>query len=195
MFDGYNNVQKAVFEATLRLISQKELQATSMSLISKESGISTGSIYYYFQSKEEIVNELYLAVVKDCTKAVLKDFHTEAPIRTRFEQAWEHLIHISMENPESFQFMEQYSFSSYIESETRKKAAEANWCGPLATLYKEAVQSDLFIDLDPQLMVQMHYGSVVYLIKAYFQNSISLTDDLIKKVITSCWNSVSKQSA
>lgn len=193
MFDSYNNTQKAVLEATLQLISHKELQATSMSLISKESGISVGSIYYYFKSKEEIVNELYIAVVKESTKAVLKDFYIDAPIRTRFEQAWEQLIHISMDHPECFQFMEQYSFSPYIESETKKKAAEANWCGPLATLYKEAIQSNLFINLDPQLMVQMHYGSIVYLLKAYFQNSISLTDDLIKSVILSCWNSASKQ--
>lgn len=194
MFDDYNNVQKAVFEATLQLISQKELQATSMSLISKESGISTGSIYYYFKSKEEIINELFIAVVKDSTKAVLKDFYKDAPIQTRFEQAWNHLIHISMDNPEGFQFMEQYSFSSYIDNETRKKAEEVNWCNPLATLYKEAVQSNLFIDLDPQLMVQMNYGSIVYLLKAYFQNSISLTDELIKMVILSCWNSFSKRS-
>lgn len=194
MFDDYNNVQKAVLDTTLQLINKKELQATSMSLISKESGISTGSIYYYFQSKEEIINELYMAVVKDCTKAVLKDFYTDAPIWDRFERSWNHLIHISMENPESFQFMEQYSFSPYIENETKKKAAEANWCGPLAMLYKEAVQSNLFINLDPQLMVQMHYGSIVYLLKAYFQNAISLTDELIQKVILSCWNSVSKQA-
>jgi Transcriptional regulator len=195
MFDDYNNVQKAVLDATLRLINKKELQATSMSLISKESGISTGSIYYYFKSKEEIINELFLAVVKDSTKAVLRNFYKDSPIQTRFEQAWNHLIHISMENPEGFQFMEQYSFSSYIESETKKRAAEANWCGPLATLYEEAVQDGLFINLDPQLMVQMHYGSIVYLLKAYFQNSISLTDDLIQKVILSCWNSFSTQSA
>lgn len=192
MFEDYNNVQKAVFETTLQLISKKELQATSMSLISKESGVSTGSIYYYFQSKEEIINELYIAVVKNCTKYVLKDFYTEDSIRTRFEQTWNHLIHISMDNPESFQFIEQYSFSPYIESETKKKAAEANWCGPLTGLYKEAVQSNLFINLDPKLMVQMHYGSVVYLLKAYFQKSIELTDDLIDKAIVSCWNSVAK---
>lgn len=192
MFDNYNNVQKKIFETTLLLISQKELQATSMSLISKESGISTGSIYYYFKSKEEIINELYLAIVKDSTSAVLKDFYISAPIRTRFEQAWEHLLHISMENPECFQFVEQYSFSPYIENETKKKAAEINWCGPLATLYKEAVQSKLFIDLEPQLMVQMHYGTMVYLLKAYFQNAISLDEELIRKVILSCWNSISK---
>lgn len=194
MFDDYNNVQKAVLDTTLRLINKKELQATSMALISKESGISTGSIYYYFKSKEEIVNELYIAVVKESTKAVLKNFYTDVSIRNRFEQAWDHLIHISMEQPEGFQFIEQYSFSPYIELETKKKAAEANWCGPLAILYKEAIQNDLFINLDPQLMVQMHYGSIVYLLKAHFQNSISLTDDLIKTVIDSCWNSVSKKN-
>lgn len=64
MFEEYNKVQKAVLETTLELISEKELQATSMSLISKVSGISTGSIYHYFDNKEAIINELYKGIIK-----------------------------------------------------------------------------------------------------------------------------------
>jgi Transcriptional regulator len=195
MFDSYNNVQKAVFEATLQLITQKELQATSMSLISKESGVSMGSIYYYFKSKEEIINGLYLAIIKDCTKAVLRDFYKDSPIQIRFAQAWLYLIRFSMEHSEASRFIEQYSFSPYIDDETKRQSAEANWCGSLATLYKEAIQTGLFIDLDPQLMVQMHYGSVVYLLKAYFQNTLTVTDDVIHTVIQSCWNAACKQPA
>ncbi len=99
MFDRYNKVQKAVLETTLSLIIEKELQATSMSLIAKKSGISTGSIYHYFDSKETIINELYKAIVLFNGEYVLQNVYTDEPLRTRLERAWENMIRLSLEYP------------------------------------------------------------------------------------------------
>lgn len=193
MFEKYNKVQKAVLETTLRLINEKELQATSMSLISKESGISTGSIYHYFDSKEAIINELYKGIVKFHGEVVLKDFYTNESIEARFRKTWENFIRFGIKYPKGSQFIEQYSFSPYIDDEVKQEAYDGSWCGPFAKLYAEAVKEKLFIELEPKLMVQMNYGSMVYLLKAYFQNNLDLTDDVIQTVIYSCWNAVSKK--
>lgn len=193
MFEKYNKVQRAVLETTLRLINEKELQATSMSLISKESGVSTGSIYHYFESKEDIINELYKGIVKFNGERVLKDFYTSETIQMRFWHTWGNVIRFTRQYPKGFQFIEQYSFSPYIDDAAKQEAYKGSWCGPLAKLYAEAIEKQLFIDLDPKLMVQMNFGSVVYLIKAYLQNNVDLTEELIQKVIRSCWNAISKE--
>lgn len=193
MFEKYNKVQRAVLETTLRLINEKDLQATSMALISKESGVSTGSIYHYFQSKEDIINELYKGIVNFHGEVVLKDFYTNESIQERFQRVWGNVIRFTMQYPQGFQFIEQYSFSPYIDDAAKQEAYKGSWCGPLAQLYAEAIEQQLFINLEPKLMVQMNFGSVVYLIKAYLQNNVDLTDEMIQKVIRSCWNAVSKE--
>jgi AcrR family transcriptional regulator len=193
MFATYNKVQKSVLETTLRIIIEKELQATSMSLIAKESGVSTGSIYHYFESKEDIINELYKGIVTFNGGFVLKDFHKNESIRERFHKAWENLFQLSINYPQGFQFIEQYSFSPYIHLTTKQEAYKGGWCGPLEKLYAEAMEQQLFIHLDPGLMVQMHYGSIVYLVKGHVQKHFDLTDDVIQTVIRSSWNSVSKE--
>lgn len=193
MFGKYNKVQRAVLETTLRLISEKDLQATSMALISKESGVSTGSIYHYFQSKEDIINELYKGIVNFHGEVVLKGFYTNESIQERFQRVWGNVIRFTMQYPQGFQFIEQYSFSPYIDDAAKQEAYKGSWCGPLAKLYTEAIEQQLFIDLEPKLMVQMNFGSVVYLIKAYLQNNVDLTDEMIQKVIRSCWNAVSRE--
>ncbi|WP_028560311.1 TetR/AcrR family transcriptional regulator [Paenibacillus pinihumi] len=191
MFDRYNKVQKAVLETTLSLIIEKELQATSMSLIAKKSGISTGSIYHYFDSKETIINELYKAIVLFNGEYVLQNVYTDEPLRTRLERAWENMIRLSLEYPKGFQFIEQYSFSPYIHDESKRQAYEGGWCGPLKQLYQEAVEQGLFIPMDPFSMVQMHYGSFVYVIKAHLNREVAITDDLIRQLLQVTWNSVS----
>jgi AcrR family transcriptional regulator len=193
MFTKYNKVQQAVLETTLRLISEKEIQATSMSLISKESGVSTGSIYHYFASKEDIINELYKGIVKFYGEVVLKDFYTNEPIQERFQRTWKNIILFTVQYPKAFQFIEQYSFSPYIDEAAKEEAYKGSWCGPFSKLYTQAIEQGLFIDLEPQLMVQMNFGSVVYLIKAHIQNHIELTDESIQQVIRSCWNAVCKR--
>ena len=193
MFTKYNKVQRAVLETTLELISEKDLQATSMALISQKSGVSTGSIYYYFQSKEDIINELYKGIVKFSCEVVLKDFYSKDCIEERFKRTWGNVIRFSMNYPKAIQFMEQYSFSPYIDDAAKQEACKGGWCGALSKLYEQAIEQQLFIALEPRLMVQMHLGSVIYLIKAYFQKNIDLTDDIIATVIHSFWKAVSKE--
>lgn len=188
MFGKYNKVQQAVLETTLKLIIEKELQATSMALIAKQSGVSTGSIYHYFQSKEDIINELYRAIVMFNGEFVQEGLAQGGTIREKFELGWSRVIELGKRYPQGFQFIEQYSFSPYIYDEVKREVYTGGWCAPMNELYAEAVERKLFIPLEPKLMVQMHYGTFVYMLKAHFGEIVELTSESEREAILSCWN-------
>lgn len=190
MFEKYNKVQRAVLETTLNIIIRKELQATSMALIAKESGVSTGSIYHYFHSKEDIVNELYRAIVTFNGEYVREGLSQGRTIREKFELGWSRVLDLGKKYPQGFQFIEQYSFSPYIYDDVKQSVYTGGWCGPMNKLYEEAIQQKLFIPLNPKMMVQMHYGSIVYIMKANLHGIYELTDDSKNEAIRSCWNAV-----
>ncbi|MDR6551650.1 TetR/AcrR family transcriptional regulator [Paenibacillus qinlingensis] len=192
MFVAYNKVQRAVLETTLNIIIQKELQATSMALIAKESGVSTGNIYHYFKSKEDIVNELYKAIVTFNGNYVREGIDKGLTIREKFELGWERVIALGQKYPEGFQFIEQYSFSPYIYDEVKKEVYTGGWCGPMNLLYEEAIEQKLFNPLNPKMMVQMHYGTFVYMLKGHLHGVFELTNDSIHDAICSCWSAVKK---
>jgi len=195
MFENYKKAKKAVLETTLELLSKNDLQSTSMSLISSQSGVSMGSIYNSFSGKEDIINELYTSIVAHQTAIVLQDFYNDSDIHTRFNQVWRKVIQTCIDYPEAFQFMEQYSLSPYIYDKSKKEAYDNNWCGPLSKLYAEAIHEQMFKEADPRLMVQMHLGMVVNLIKGHLQGNIDLSPELVDMAIHSCWNSVSTSKA
>lgn len=190
MFDKYNKAQHAVLKTTLNIIIRKELQATSMSLIAKESGVSTGSIYHYFQSKEDIVNELYRAIVTFNGEYVREGLLQGRTIREKFQTGWSRVIDLGKKYPQGFQFIEQYSFSPYIYEAVKLEVYTGGWCGPMNHLYEEAIQQKLFIPLNPKMMVQMHYGTFVYMLKADLHGIFELTSESINEAISSCWNAV-----
>lgn len=59
------NTQDAIVEAAFTLIAQHGLKGTSLSMIASEVGISKPAIYYYFPSKEELVDYLFHIVFDD----------------------------------------------------------------------------------------------------------------------------------
>ncbi|MFE4711629.1 MULTISPECIES: TetR/AcrR family transcriptional regulator [unclassified Paenibacillus] len=195
MFEKYKKSKKAVLETTLRLLSKHDLQATSMSLISSESGVSMGSIYNSFSGKEEIINELYTSIVEYQTEYVLQGFNDSADLFERFQRTWQRVVQSSVDNPEAFQFMEQYSLSSYIYDESKRFAYEKNWCGPLAVMYADAMEQQIFKQSDARLMVQMHWGTFVFLVKGHLQGNLKLTSEVLEMAVSSSWNSVSTVKA
>jgi AcrR family transcriptional regulator len=48
-----------IVEAALRLFRENGYEATTMRAIAKEAGVATGNAYYYYGSKEEMLQEFY----------------------------------------------------------------------------------------------------------------------------------------
>ena len=51
-----NKKSDLILDSMQRLMQKKDTRSISVSEIAKEAGIGKGSIYYYFKSKEEIVD-------------------------------------------------------------------------------------------------------------------------------------------
>jgi AcrR family transcriptional regulator len=49
-----------IVKAALRLFRERGYEAATMRAIAREAGVSTGNAYYYFRSKEELIQEFYL---------------------------------------------------------------------------------------------------------------------------------------
>ena len=54
----YMDTKKLILEKTLKLMIEKQNSIVSIRQISDATGITTGGIYYYFSSKEDIYTEI-----------------------------------------------------------------------------------------------------------------------------------------
>ena len=51
--------RSAIIDAALRLFRERGYDATTMRAIAKEAGVSVGNAYYYFDSKEQLIQGFY----------------------------------------------------------------------------------------------------------------------------------------
>jgi AcrR family transcriptional regulator len=64
--------RRTVCEAALRVFSERGYRGTSMQDLAHEAGMGKASLYHYFNSKEEVLTELYEEVLNENVLSVLR---------------------------------------------------------------------------------------------------------------------------
>jgi AcrR family transcriptional regulator len=77
-----------IYQTALALFRQKGLESTTMREIAKTAGMSLGSTYHYFPSKEAIVAEYYQEIQKEHRERVLQSLPKAKNLRERLALAF-----------------------------------------------------------------------------------------------------------
>jgi AcrR family transcriptional regulator len=80
-------------ETAVRLLRTRGFSGTTMRLLAEEAGVSVGNAYYYFPSKDDLVQELYLHIQIE-HRAALGTFLDEEP---RFQERLAGVLHRGFE--------------------------------------------------------------------------------------------------
>lgn len=98
--------RKAILDAARRLIAERGVAHTPTSAISSAAGIAEGSLFTYFASKDELLNELYLEMRRDFDRE-LSDYPESADAKTRLRYIWEAFVNLGVREPARLTVMRQ----------------------------------------------------------------------------------------
>jgi AcrR family transcriptional regulator len=84
----------AIVEAALRLFREHGYEAATMRAIAREAGVSTGNAYYYFASKEELIQEFYLRSHAEHAAACRGILDTDQDFASRLRGTLRNLIQV-----------------------------------------------------------------------------------------------------
>jgi len=82
------NKRQRIFEAALKLFVENGIDNTTTSLISKEAGVATGTLYLYFKNKTDLINELYLSSKQENLAITCKDISTVEISYESLKKTW-----------------------------------------------------------------------------------------------------------
>jgi len=84
----------AIAEVALRMFREQGYEATTMRAIAKEAGVATGNAYYYFDSKEELIQEYYARNQAEHATACRHVLDTETALGSRLRGVLRALIEV-----------------------------------------------------------------------------------------------------
>ena len=89
----------ALLEAATRVFAAEGLGASTAS-IAREAGISTGTLFVYFETKTALVNELYVVLKGAMGRAATEGLHVEASPREQLGSMWDRWIAWAVDDPD-----------------------------------------------------------------------------------------------
>ena len=183
------NKKDIILETTLKLVNKEGFYHLSMKRLALEAGISVGTTYLYFDSKEKLINELYKKIVSDFKRAVMAGHEKGRKFQVNFNSMLVNALDYYISNPDCFSFIEQYTYSPFLFKETQ----DENFAilEPLQKIIKEAKRENAVKNLPDTLLVALAHGPIASMMKLFLAGKINLRDKKIKsQIIDACWQSV-----
>lgn len=180
--------EEKLLMAALRLFNEYGFHNTPTSKISKEAGVSTGTLYNYFESKEALINSLYLYIKQHSAEYVLQNFEMTQDYKVGFKKVWTLFIKWGFEYPDFFKFKESFCQSPFIEHLSTEKAKEEY---DLFTKYlKDAMDSGVIKALDKELFAAFMQGVMASTIKYINKNNLGNCDQTINQSFELLWSGI-----
>lgn len=158
MPDPSSDKQEAILNTALGLFVERGFFGTPTSLISKEAGVATGTLFFYFKTKEELIDTLYLRVKAEAAGAMMQGLDKEKDTKGRLRRLWHNAVEWGVVNPEKMQFMEQFAHSPFVS-----KTAHEEGLSRFSFLHEYVVQGireGIIRDYDPALLFCMMASSL-----------------------------------
>ena len=89
----------AIMSAAIRVIASEGLGAATAT-IAKEAGVSNGSLFTYFDTKSDLLNQLYIELKVEMGAAALNGLPIESGIREQLRYMWRHWLRWATSCPE-----------------------------------------------------------------------------------------------
>lgn len=178
-----------ILETTLKLIAKKGLNGSPMSLIVRESGVSTGTIYHHFKSKEEIINQIYLNKKKDFKNILEQNRNKKSKFKKEFKSIWLGFYNYFIENPLIYSFTQQISFSPIITDEVKKEGEQ--YYEYIFEFFQKGIEKNKVIDMDLNLIVQLVLSNVLSIVDLKI-NGVKITNKMLQDAIKYSWRGIKK---
>jgi AcrR family transcriptional regulator len=178
-----------ILNTTLKLIAEKGISGSPMSLIVKQSGVSTGTIYHYFKSKEDIINALYINKKKDFKSVLDKYEQQNLKFKEEFRGIWTDIYQYFVDNPLIYLFTQQVNFSPIITEDVRVEGE--TYYKYIYVFFGKGIQKGKLIPIDLNLMTQMTFGNIISLVDLNYKG-IKINKQMLQDAIEYSWRAIKK---
>jgi AcrR family transcriptional regulator len=123
--------------AALKLFTTNGVQNTSTAEIAREAGTASGTLFLYFPTKIQLINELILSISKQVSDHINSLLDPSLSVRDAFFMIWDGSIRWFLQNKDAFQYSQQVRDSGFISAETTMES------GKYFSFYYETIQKGL----------------------------------------------------
>jgi len=190
MDKGKTDKREAVLRAALEAFAEFGFHGAPTSLIARKANVGVGTIYRYFENKDDLIEEIHERVHTIIIRSFAEHYDPRLPVRENYLAIFTGLTRLFMANPFDIRFMEQYYNSPYgIE---KKRADEVECDKPLMDFFDQGKQQQAIKDLSFEFLLGLSFGPVLFLVRDHLQGFVDLDDQSITAFVEASWDAIKR---
>jgi len=145
--------REAILSTALTLFAERGFFGTPTSLISKEAGVATGTLFFYFRTKEDLIDEIYRNVKADAAQAMSRGLEKERSAGHKLRRLGINAVAWGIQNPAKMKFMEQFAHSPFVSTSAQDEGMSHFLF--LKDIIYEGIRDGKIRETDPSLLFCM----------------------------------------
>ncbi|MBU2511396.1 TetR/AcrR family transcriptional regulator [bacterium] len=178
----------AIIQATIKLVNKIGFVSSSVSKIAKEAGVSPATLYIYYKNKEDLLTSTYVSIKQLMGKVLLKELDDSQPIRDSLKKIWLNLFDFTRENPEYFQFTEQFANSPY--SDLVKRTEVEKYFEPLSRIVIRGIEQKIIKDISFDVLRAFYFHPAMVLSNARLCQEFKSTPENVEAAFNLAWDAI-----
>jgi AcrR family transcriptional regulator len=168
--------KNALVKATIELVNNNGFHATPMSKIAKMANVSPATIYLYFDSKQDLVNKVYLEVKTAYTNFAFATYGTERIADFKLKELDEAL------------FLSQCDNTPMIDELSRQEGIKH--LQPLLDLWNRGKNEGIIKPISDYLLYAYTISPLSFLMLMQQRNTLKITDETIEEAYKAAWDAI-----
>ena len=185
--------KKLILESALGLIKDHGFHGCPMSTMAKNAGVAAGTIYTYFDSKDELIRELYFYTIGVVHTHMTECEDRSLDFKERFYNYWKCLTQLYLDRPEIQRFFEQFIISPFNTSEIQSQ--HSLWHEWNTGFFEEGIRKGYLKNLSPDVLFFMVIGTVNVTVRVRQGMSAQIIEKGIdiNQLAEMTWDAIKKQ--
>jgi AcrR family transcriptional regulator len=105
--------RQAILDAAVELLADRGIGYAPTSAISSAAGVAEGTLFTYFKTKDELLNELYREMRKEIDRE-MADYPFSADVHTRLRFVWDRFLDMAEKYPKRLKVQQQLRSSGRL---------------------------------------------------------------------------------
>ena len=175
----------------LELVVKQGVHATPMSQVAREANVAVGTIYHYFENKNQIIEEIYKMIVQDYGVVLMANLPEEG-FKAQFETMWINLYNYFVGNPLAFQFIEYVAAPPIISKQIVNQSKP--YILNIRDFFLKGIEDNHVRNVPVRLMLQMVFGTVISAVRLKTSEDLEMTQAHVDLAIKMSWDAIKKEN-
>lgn len=176
-----------ILETAERLLAERGFYGLSMKLLADTAGIVAGTIYCYFENKDDLINELHLHIREQSSLTLFNGWIDNQTPKQKYDLLWRNLFDAVLKNPQRLIVIEMLCFCSKTDSEQAALEENKNF-SPLIDFYQQGIDEGRFHHWEIPALMTLSFDSAINLAKKVLKGRLQPNETQLNQVRDASWS-------